>query len=112
MSHRSSSRGLGADGSEFPFLDEPEGRQRRTKKRHDTYRRSEDAGRSRRPHHEDEPGWEDDFDDTEWQAGDDDADLDLADGLDDGEWDDGAGWDREDDDESDGEDDWRPGDDR
>ena len=111
---RRSGRGAGVEGNEFPFFDEPEGRRRRAKKRHDTYRKSSDeAGRSRRPHYEDdEPDWEDDYEDADWQASD-DEELGLAGDLDDdGEWDEGAGWDSEDDDESDGEDDWRSRDDR
>lgn len=101
---RRSGRSVGVDGEVFPFLDEPEGRRRRTKKRHDTYRKTEDAGRPRRPHYEELTDWDEDYEESDWQAGDDDDELDLAEAPnDDGEGDEGAVWDREDDDESDGE---------
>lgn len=76
---RGSGRPTDANGDAFPFWDEPERRRRRGKKHNESYRKSGDGVRSRRPRPEDDTDLTDldddeadDFDGEEdWQSRDD-----------------------------------------
>lgn len=111
---RGSGRPTDANGDAFPFWDEPERRRRRGKKPNESYRKSGDGVRSRRPHPEDDEDWENDYDESDWRlTGLDDLDDDELAGA--AEWEDDTDLTDLDDDEADdfdGEEDWQSRDDR